>query len=196
MERTAARNTRVPLDFIGNASTNDRVAAELTRWASSGGPMFAIHEASGWTAADICRDARFNRADVIAVDLLDELPLIPGMTRRETAEESYKLFIRLALQTGCHVIIAGHLNRARMTGRADILPPVLADIRETAQIANGSNNVVFVWREQDSQTGKPEPEGLVILAKARGGTPGSVDVYFDGDHQRWLPLDTQTAVAA
>lgn len=196
MERTASRNASVSLDAIAYASSNTTTARKLNDWAAQGGPAFAIHEASGWTAAEICRDARYRRADVVAVDLLDELPLMPGFKRRETAEESYKLFVQLAMQAQCHVIVVCHLNRSRTTGRADIPIPTLGDIRESGQLANGSNNVVFVWREQDMQTAKPNPEGLVILAKARGGEQGATRCYFDGAHQRWLPLDIHSEAAA
>ena len=195
MARTAARNTGVSLDFVMSDELSDRTANQLTDWAAAGGPLFAMTEAAGWTAQDIARDARYRRADVIALDLLDELPLLPGMSRRETAEESFKTLVRHAMQAECHVIVAGHLNRSRITGQAHVPLPTLGDIRESAQLANGSNYVLFVWRKQDEQ-GSLETEGLVSLAKARGGEQGVVPVDFDGRHQRWLQLDNRYQEAA
>ena len=189
MARTAARNTGVSLDFVNSEQLSGSIAKKLAGWAAGGGPAFAMIEAAGWTASDITRDARYRRANVIGVDLLDELPLLPGMKRRETTEESFKTLVRFAMQAEAHVIVAGHLNRSRLTGSAAVPVPTLGDIRETGQIANGSNYVVFVWREQDDKTGKPMPDGLVLVAKARGGEQGAVRTYFDGAHQRWLQQD-------
>lgn len=184
--RCAARGANVRHERIVNGDLSRADAAGVMRWASSGGVRFGMQECDGWTAQDVARDARHRRLDVVAFDLLDEVPLIPRMTRRETAEESMRVFKQLALGAGCHVFVVAHLNRNRSSQQAWVPVPSLGDIRESGMLAARSHNVVFVWREQDHDTGDPQDEGVIRLAKARAGRLGGVPVLFDGDKQRFL----------
>jgi replicative DNA helicase len=108
------------------------------------------------------------------------------MGRRETAEESMRVFKQLAIGAGCHVLVVTHLNRNRSSQTAYVPMPSLNDIRESGMISNRAHNVLFVWREQERDTGDPEDEGVIRLAKARAGRLGGVPVRFDGDRQRFL----------
>ena len=185
--RCAARGAVIPHERIVNGSLTPQDAERVMDWASTTGVPFAMQECDGWTAQDVARDARHRRLDVVAFDLLDEVPLLPGMSRRETAEESMRVFKQLALGAGCHVFVVAHLNRARSAAQATVPIPALSDIRESGMLANRAHNVLFVWREQDRDTGDPEETGVIRVAKARAGRLGSVEVIFDGDRQRFLP---------
>jgi replicative DNA helicase len=185
--RCAARGAVVPHERIINGDLSAQQAKDVLSWANNGGVRFGMQECDGWSAADVARDARHRRLDVVAFDLLDEVPLLHGMSRRETAEESMRIFKQLALGAGCHVLVVSHLNRNRSSQQAWVPIPSLGDIRESGMLANRAHNVIFVWREQDRDTGDPENEGSIRLAKARQGRLGQVPVLFDGDRQRFLP---------
>lgn len=189
MERVAARSIPLPLWRVSADPIADKDAASIVKWLGEQGPAFGIEPCDGWSAAEIARDAKHRRADVICVDLLDELPLLPGMSRRETTEESMRIFKQLAGEADCHVIVLGHLNRNRSSQSATIPIPTLGDIRESGMLANRAHNVMFVWREQDRETGSPQDDGLIILAKVRQGREGQVPVVFDGDRQRFREPD-------
>lgn len=100
-----------------------------------------------------------------------------------------RIFKQLAGEADCHVIVLGHLNRNRSSQSATIPIPTLGDIRESGMLANRAHNVMFVWREQDRETGSPQDDGLIILAKVRQGREGQVPVVFDGDRQRFREPD-------
>lgn len=185
--RCAARGAVVPHEAVINGHLDAKQAQKVMSWASGGGVPFGMTECDGWSAQDVARDARHRRYDVIAFDLMDEVPLLQGMNRRETAEESMRVFKQLALGAGCHVLVVAHLNRNRSAQQATVPIPALGDIRESGMLANRAHNVLFVWREQDRDTGDPIEEGVIRVAKARQGRLGNVQVVFDGDRQRFLP---------
>lgn len=187
--RCAARGAQVQHEHIINGTVDQTAARRLMDWANSGGVPFEMQECDGWSAQDIARDLRHRPADVIAVDLLDELPLLSKMQRRETAEESMRVFKQLAMGAAVHVLVVAHLNRNRSANQAYIPMPALSDIRESGMLANRAHNVLFVWREQDHDSGDPVDEGVIRVAKARAGKLGSAQVLFDGDRQRFLPDD-------
>lgn len=186
--RVAARNTGIPMSRLMRLPLSEPDSRRTLKWLNDTGVRMAIEECDGWSMADICRDVKRRGCDVFVVDLLDNLPLLDGMSRRETTEESMRLIKQTVGETGAHAIVLGHLNRSRQTGSARVPEPALGDIRESGMIANLAHNVLFVHREQD-ELGKPLEDGLIIVAKHRNGDGGAVRVTFDGDRQRFLELD-------
>lgn len=148
---------------------------------------FDIIECAGWTSRDICREARRRQLDVVGFDIIQRLPHLK-QSRVAELEEASNDFDRLAKEGGCHVLICAHINRAR-SGQSAVVPfPTDKDIRDCAQLANDADNLLFVWREQDSETGDPLPESVLRFGKARGGERGGVNADFVGDHQEFVPV--------
>lgn len=145
---------------------------------------FDIIECAGWTAADVCREARRRKLDVVGFDIIQRLPHIK-QSRVAEMEEASNDFDRLAKETGAHVLVCAHINRARSSTSAVVPFPTDKDIRDCAQLANDADYLLFVWREQDEQTGDPLTESILRFGKARHGERGGIKADFLGDFQEF-----------
>jgi replicative DNA helicase len=155
-----------------------------------------ITECSGWTIDRICRDARRQGCDVMALDIVNRLPFgASDRSRTHQLDDAANQLDQLAKECDMHVIVVAHLNRLRAapTGRPPM--PALSDIKECAALVEIADNVLFVWRDTD-EAGDPTDTGNVRFAKNRTGELGGLEVRFDGPHQRFLPIDRHLEVAA
>lgn len=208
LESAGIRQTCSPHLFLNEMTEDERTARTLGRLSGVpwrliykrrldtdqrekiagvvGKVRFGMTEAAGWTAADICRQVRRRGYDLIAVDLVNKLPYLERNRTQELAAAS-TLFHTLAQQTGCHVILVAHLNRNRVghDGRRPV--PTATDIKDCQALVDDANNALYVWREQDEETGDPLANGTVRFSKARGGQPGGLPVTFNGEVMRFDP---------
>lgn len=184
VQRLAARMARVPVDRIARRHlTRDergRIVKAMDRIA------FGMTDCTGWSAEDVVRDMVHKRWDVVGIDMLGQFP---GARRREELEEISRLLNQAVKPTraNCHLIVAHHLNRGQSSNSKDLtLPfPSLASIRDSGQLANDADNVLFVYRDQDEDTGEPLASGLMRFAKVRNGKPGGLPVSFEQEYQRF-----------
>lgn len=192
--RVAGRLSGIEWDRIFSGDLNDQEKAVV---ASHAGYMkFGMTECAGWSARDICREARRHKYDAIAVDLVNKLPYRHNSRVHDLADASTE-FNALAQDTGCHVLLVAHVNRNRSGAVDGRRPnPTLSDIKDCAALADDANNVLFVWRQQDEDTGDPLPEGVIRFGKARGGELGGLDVVFDGAHMKFNPAPARHLEAA
>lgn len=187
-ERTAARVADVKYSRIQDATagrgklTRDEMAAIADKMSKQ--PV-AFVKSPGWSATQIIREARRRRFDAIAIDLVQGFPTDPALKRHGTIEREVQLLDAFAKDTGCHVVLVGHVNRVRVSYDGTWPIPGLGDIRDSAELANRPDNVLFVWREQDPDTLDPIETGLIRVAKYRGAKLDSIKVEFDGEFQRF-----------
>jgi replicative DNA helicase len=182
VQRLAARLARVPLTRIQlrhlDEDERGRIASAMNRIP------FGITDCSGWTADEIVRDMVHKRYDVVGVDTLGR---IPGARRRENLEEISRVFNEAVTPTraNCHLVVAHHPNRNR-AGTDMVLPfPALSDIRDSGRLADDVDNVLFLHRDQDEDTGEPMASGVMRFAKVRNGRLGGLRVSFEADFQRF-----------
>jgi replicative DNA helicase len=193
MGRVCARRSGVELTKIQRASRGIEPLAgvdlEAVRRSWNNYPVH-ITECSGWSIERIVRHARRSGADVVALDIINRLPH-DGRKRHELLDEATNRLDQLAKECDMHVIVAAHLNRSRTrdSGRPPI--PALSDIKESGALGEIPDNVLMVWREPEPETGDPGPLGMVRFAKNRTGELGGLEVRFQGEHQRFLPVDRQ-----
>lgn len=150
---------------VANALANDSV------------PILNV---AGWSYEDVCRDIARSGWDVAGIDGLH-------MFEYETTHELDKMavgFARCAKRTGCHIILAGHLNEKRAeTG--ELPPPVLRDIRDSGHIKNVMDFVIFLHRAQ-TEDGFPLEESRWWIAKGRNCRLGGTHGRYDGPHMRFV----------
>lgn len=144
---------------------------------------FGFTLAAGWSALDIAHHIRRNAYDIAAVDIMH---LIQYEDERDLSAIT-ATFARTAVQANCVVISTAHLNEKRVTGV--VRPrPMLGDLRGSGSIKNDADIVCMVWREQDEETGDPQPQGEIYLPKVRNGPTGGMRAYFKGENLSFTPL--------
>lgn len=200
-ERVAAYLAQVKFARIQQATagllTLTRDESDALIKAMSTQPV-AMVGAFDWTARDIVREARRRRFDAIAVDIIQGLPDEPGRKRTETLAAAVQHLDAFAKDTGCHVIVTGHVNRARVGTDGTWPLPGLGDVRDCAELVNRADNVLFVWRAQNPETLDPTDDGLLRVAKYRGARLTSFPISLMGEYQKFYenPMATTATAAA
>jgi replicative DNA helicase len=76
--------------------------------------------------------------------------------------------------------------------------PRLSDLRDSGSIEQDADVVMFIHREdkmnKDKEAERPNI-AEILVEKHRNGAVGSAELYFDGQHVRFLNLDTHHAAA-
>lgn len=132
--------------------------------------------------------ARFGRVGLVVIDYLQ---LMTGRSRAENRQVEVAELARglklLSKEMAVPVVVLAQLNRsleARMEKR-----PNLADLRESGEIENSADQVVFIYRDEHYNA-KTEDVGIaeLIVSKNRHGAPGTVKVAADLARGRWYNM--------
>ncbi|HTA98697.1 MAG TPA: DnaB-like helicase C-terminal domain-containing protein [Solirubrobacteraceae bacterium] len=157
--------------------------AKIAKHLGHGLP-FGITQVGDWSADDIARDIRFRGWDVCALDLVHRLAF---SDERDLARISTTLNAA-AQMSGAHLIAVVHLNQGRAVGSL-LPPPVLRDIRGSGMLANDTDNVLFIHRDEeegDAGITFKTMNAALYLAKCRNGRLEKVDLEFDPRRSRFL----------
>lgn len=75
--------------------------------------------------------------------------------------------------------------------------PRLSDLRDSGSIEQDADVVMFIHREDKINKESDRPNiAEIMVEKHRNGAVGAAELYFDGQHVRFLNLDTNHASAA
>lgn len=136
--------------------------------------------------------------DMLIVDYLQLMS--PTLTKgndsmvQQITEISRSLKI-LAKEMDIPVIALSQLSRAveQRGGK-----PRLSDLRDSGSIEQDADVVMFIHREdkmnRDKEAERPNIAEIMV-EKHRNGAVGMAELYFDGEHVRFLNLDTHHAAA-
>ncbi len=142
---------------------------------------------NGPDAANAIRKAVHSMgARVAFVDYLQKLK-IDGSAEKRTygiAANSAALDA-VAEETGVAVIALAQVNRDSETGER---APKLSDLAESGQIERDADTVLMLHRDRAEKQG----EASLLLAKARDGECGMIQLYYDGTTTRFSELHTST----
>lgn len=191
-ERTArflSHRTEVPFSAIISGNLSDRSRGRLLEELNRGFP-FEITPCPGWTADEIAHDLRANRYDVAAIDMVHR---IEYQDERDLARIS-SVLASAAQQADCALIGTVHLNENRAM-KATRDRPVLGDIKGSGSLKYDADAVLFVFREQDSETGEPLEEGAIWFAKVRNGGVGGMKARFNARRMRFEARGRQEELA-
>jgi replicative DNA helicase len=135
---------------------------------------FPITECAGWSVDELIFDIKRHKFDVIGIDILHQF----DFDSEQELSRISKFINRTAKLANCHILVTVHLNEARVTDTRRPRP-VLRDIRGSGMIKNDADNVMFVFREQDPQTGDLLPASAGYFQKVRNGKLGYVPLVFN-----------------
>lgn len=135
------------------------------------------------------RVAQRHPIKLIVVDYL-QLMSGPGDSRQEVVAAISRELKMLAKELGIPVIAISQLNRG-LEGREEKRPR-MSDLRESGAIEQDADVILFLHRPYyyltDAEKMKSdhlERLAEIIVAKQRNGPTGTVEVEFDGTHQRF-----------
>jgi replicative DNA helicase len=163
-----------PIWINDRRMTARRVCSEVRRWAS-----------------------RLNsRTKLVAIDYLGLVRNEKeGLNRSRELGEMTEAFKGLAKELDIPVILCAQLNRAN-TGGATATPraPRISDLRDSGEIEQAADVVLFPWWEGEPTVGIPHP-ATIIVGKQRNGPQGAVDcqwereftTFSDRDVDRYYP---------
>ena len=142
-----------------------------------------VVEAAHWTVDQIEARVLARKFDVVYVDYLQ---LIEPSDRRRTSrnEEVADISRSLANMARKHkitVVALSQLSRPENKGKRR--EPVLADLRESGQIEQDADAVMFIWREDETRSNAPR---FLTLAKNKEGMLNTWDIVFRGETQRFI----------
>lgn len=134
--------------------------------------------------------------DMLIVDYLQLMS--PTSTKasdsmvQQVTEISRSLKI-LARELDVPIIALSQLSRAveQRGGK-----PRLSDLRDSGSIEQDADVVMFIHREDKMNKDQPAERpniAEILVEKHRNGAVGSAELYFDGQHVRFLNLDTHHA---
>jgi replicative DNA helicase len=133
---------------------------------------------------------------LIIVDYLQLMRPDPTIDSRvqQVGEMSRGLKI-LARELGVPVIALSQLSRAVESRSATDKRPMLSDLRESGQIEQDADLVMFIYRDEYyfPETTEHPGEAELIIAKHRNGGLGTVHVSFQSEFPRFLGLSHQAS---
>ena len=132
--------------------------------------------------------AKYGRLGLVIIDYLQ---LMTGRGRAENRQVEVAELARglklLSKEMGVPVVVLAQLNRS-LEARAD-KHPILADLRESGEIENSADQVVFIYREEHYNP-NTEDRGIaeLVVSKNRHGPTGTVRLHADLARGRWLTM--------
>lgn len=138
-----------------------------------------IQDAGMLTPMDIKLLVREIKPDIVFVDYLQLIRYEkPYATRQEEVAYISRFLKALAKDLNVCVVALAQLSR-QVEQRSDKRPN-LADLRESGQIEQDADLVMFLYRpDYYKKDGKKEGKAELIIAKNRHGPTGIVGLYFD-----------------
>ena len=171
---------------------------DWTKLAEAIGPLSEagvyIDDTPGISVMEIrtkCRKLKMEKN--IGLVVIDYLQLISGSNKRngsreqEISEISRSLKV-LAKELNVPVIALSQLSRA--VEQRDDHRPMLSDLRESGAIEQDADIVMLLYRDDYYNKESAEKDiAEVIIAKQRGGSTGTVKLYWMGNYTKFVNIE-------
>jgi replicative DNA helicase len=119
---------------------------------------------------------------LICLDYL-QLATCKSESRFEEVSEISRRLKALAKNLDVSVIALSQMNRA--IEKRGTPKPTLSDLRESGQIEQDADQIIFTYRPEAVQEGARAGEADLIVEKNRGGETGTATVAWEGKYQRF-----------
>ncbi len=138
------------------------------------------------------RETALHGVDLLFVDYIG-LASLPGYEHNRVQEVGglSRALKALATELNIPVVVAAQLSR-ECEKRQD-KRPVLSDLRDSGDLEQDGNVVIFLYRDEIYNAATEFP-GIaeVIIAKHRGGATGTVMMRFEREITKYVDVDTVT----
>lgn len=159
--------------------------------------QYYIDDRSGMSVYHICDAARntakMRGTKLIVIDYLQMMKPEKSHSKDDEIGKITKALKDLAKELKVPIIVGSQLNRANETrgSTSGDYRPMLADLRESGNIEQDADLVMFVHRES-RYTGERAGEADLIIAKNRNGRVGEVTMQFTEFQTKFIdrPIDS------
>jgi replicative DNA helicase len=180
----------------GELSQQDWLELSMAAASTSQWPLF-FDERAGLTPMDIAASCRRIKRDkglgLVVVDQLSHVRPMSNAQRSQQFGEICKFLKVMAKQIDVPVVLVSQLNRGleNRTNRR----PMMSDLRDSGEIEQDADMILFVHREDYYRTGGETHDGIaeVIIAKQRMGPAATVKLKWNGPCTRFENLDDDDA---
>lgn len=148
-------------------------------------PMW-INDTGGMAIGDIESEAyRMVKTHGVRAVFIDYLQLVrcSAENRLEAVSEISRRLKALAKNLHVSIVALSQMNRA--VEKRGTPAPVLSDLRESGQIEQDADQIIFVYRPEVLNEANRPGEADLIVAKNRGGETGTAKVVWQGQYQRF-----------
>ncbi|MCK4258909.1 MAG: AAA family ATPase [Halanaerobiales bacterium] len=139
--------------------------------------------------------SEMDKLSLVIIDYLQLISLSEANKNESTARQVGQLVVQLrnlASELECPIILLSQISRS-FASRQD-KRPVLSDLRDSGNIEEVADSVMFLYRHAHTSIGareKAREEGTenhaeVIIAKSRTGSTGAATLLFEGEYTRFL----------
>lgn len=192
MQRLTANIESIPLSGIKKKNLNDELFAKMIKSNVADMPIY-IDDTFSLTVGQIKSKAiRLKKEYNIGAVFIDYLQLIKPPDRykgNKTQEIGYisRALKGIAKELNVPVICLSQLNRG--VESRSIKKPLLSDLRESGDIEQDADVVMFLYRHEyyypDETDASDKGKTEVIVAKNRSGELSIIECYFNGNYQRF-----------
>lgn len=180
---------------MGNIKRNRISNSEWEAYGIKSGMIasrdFEVIEAAGMTVDEIFADAVANRFEIIYIDYLQ---IVRASNPREFNRTQVVTDISIRIHqrsrsTGIMTVALAQINRSSMEG-TKARQPQLSDLKESGQIEQDADAVMFIWREDPE---KNDADRHLFVAKNKEGRIGSFDLAMEGKFQQFAEIVDERA---
>ncbi len=194
VERMVAEISRVSLQKIRGGDLTDREfdkVVEAFDFLNGIGDKLIIIDKSNMTINEIKLEIRKHKVDVVYIDYLQLINSSSEYNNRnvEVGEVSRVAKV-MARELNIAVVMLAQLSREveRRTNKK----PILSDLRDSGEIEQNADIVLFLYRsDYYSEIGQEieTEETEIIIAKHRNGPTGSIKLYFTKDTLEFIEYE-------
>lgn len=167
-----------------------RVQDALSKLSES--PIY-IDDAASNTAIDMRAMSRRLKAEHgLGLIVIDYLQLMEGRRKTDNRVQEVSEFSRalkqLAKELDVPVLALSQMSRLIEQRHPPI--PRLSDLRESGSIEQDADVVMFIYREDKmKKEGARENIAEIMVEKHRNGPTGKVELFFDSEKARFMPIE-------
>lgn len=187
-ERIISGASGVPLDNVTDHTLTDQSWKKISEACESLYSLpLIINDDPGVTVSKIRAEARVTQN--LGLIIIDFMTLLKSERRYDSRNLEVGALSRelklLAMELDIPIIVLSQLNRSV----SDADRPSLANLRDSGELEQNANKVIFLWNIDEEQGIK----GMAI-AKNRQGRCGAVQMRFWGDQMRFTELRPEEEV--
>lgn len=188
-ERILSAESNISADSLKSANLRDHEWRQLTKAIGTISDMgIEIDDTPAQTIMQMkSKSLRLMRDKPLGIVGIDYLGLVKSPSslksdRYESVSENVRQSKELARELNIHVIELCQLSRD-VEKRADKRPQ-LSDLRESGEIEQSADNVLFIYRDA-YYTNSADPTTEIIVAKQRNGKTGYTLLDWDGSRTKF-----------